>query len=207
MNELIAVAVSYLFVASIVLFGVGLYLLRIVSAETTRKIIHIGVIHWWLIAIAFIDSTWVALIGPLSFIVINTLNVNLRLIPGIQREESKDFGTVYYAVSLSMITFAAYEFNMVTAASIALFVMGYGDGFAALIGKKVPSKKIRPNKSIGGSLTMVLVSFGVSYYWSQDVVISFVIAITAGVVELFSPKGLDNLTVPFIIFVLAGLLL
>lgn len=207
MNELIAVAVSYLFVASIVLFGVGLYLLRIVSAETTRKIIHIGVIHWWLIAIAFIDSTWVALIGPLSFIVINTLNVNLRLIPGIQREESKDFGTVYYAVSLSMITFAAYQFNMVTAASIALFVMGYGDGFAALIGKKVPSKKIRPNKSIGGSLTMVLVSFGVSYYWSQDVVISFVIAITAGVVELFSPKGLDNLTVPFIIFVLAGLLL
>lgn len=207
MNELIAVAVSYLFVASIVLFGVGLYLLRIVSAETTRKIIHIGVIHWWLIAIAFIDSTWVALIGPLSFIVINTLNVNLRLIPGIQREESKDFGTVYYAVSLSMITFAAYEFNMVTAASIALFVMGYGDGFAALIGKKVPSKKIRPNKSIVGSLTMVLVSFGVSYYWSQDVVISFVIAITAGVVELFSPKGLDNLTVPFIIFVLAGLLL
>lgn len=207
MNELIAVAVSYLFVASIILLGVGLYLLRIVSAETTRKIIHIGVIHWWLIAIAFIDSTWVALIGPLSFIVINTLNVNLRLIPGIQREESKDFGTVYYAVSLSMITFAAYEFNMVTAASIALFVMGYGDGFAALIGKKVPSKKIRPNKSIGGSLTMVLVSFGVSYYWSQDVVISFVIAITAGVVELFSPKGLDNLTVPFIIFVLAGLLL
>jgi len=207
MNELIAVAVSYLFVASIVLFGVGLYLLRIVSAETTRKIIHIGVIHWWLIAIAFIDSTWVALIGPLSFIVINTLNVNLRLIPGIQREESKDFGTVYYAVSLSMITFAAYEFNMVTAASIALFVMGYGDGFAALIGKKVPSKKLRPNKSIGGSLTMVLVSFGVSYYWSQDVVISFIIAITAGVFELFSPKGLDNLTVPFIIFVLVGLLL
>lgn len=207
MNELIAVAVSYLFVASIVLFGVGLYLLRIVSAETTRKIIHIGVIHWWLIAIAFIDSTWVALIGPLSFIVINTLNVNLRLIPGIQREESKDFGTVYYAVSLSMITFAAYEFNMVTAASIALFVMGYGDGFAALIGKKVPSKKLRPNKSIGGSLTMVLVSFGVSYYWSQDVVISLVVAITAGVVELFSPKGLDNLTVPFIIFVLVGLLL
>ena len=207
MNELIAVAVSYLFVASIVLFGVGLYLLRIVSAETTRKIIHIGVIHWWLIAIAFIDSTWVALIGPLSFIVINSLNVNLRLIPGIQRKESKDFGTVYYAVSLSMITYAAYEFNMVTAASIALFVMGYGDGFAALIGKKVPSKKLRPNKSIGGSLTMVLVSFGVSYYWSQDVVISFVIAITAGVVELFSPKGLDNLTVPFIIFVLAGLLL
>ena len=207
MNELIAVAVSYLFVASIVLFGVGLYLLRIVSAETTRKIIHIGVIHWWLIAIAFIDSTWVALIGPLSFIVINSLNVNLRLIPGIQRKESKDFGTVYYAVSLSMITFAAYEFNMVTAASIALFVMGYGDGFAALIGKKVPSKKIRPNKSIVGSLTMVLVSFGVSYYWSQDIVISFVFAITAGVVELFSPKGLDNLTVPFIIFVLAGLLL
>ena len=207
MNELIAVAVSYLFVASIVLFGVGLYLLRIVSAETTRKIIHIGVIHWWLIAIAFIDSTWVALIGPLSFIVINTLNVNLRLIPGIQREESKDFGTVYYAVSLSMITFAAYQFNMVTAASIALFVMGYGDGFAALIGKKVPSKKIRPNKSILGSFTMVLVSFGVSYYWSQDIVISFVFAITAGVVELFSPKGLDNLTVPFIIFVLAGLLL
>ena len=207
MNELIAVAVSYLFVASIVLLGVGLYLLRIVSAETTRKLIHIGVIHWWLIALTYIDTTWLALLGPVSFIIINALNVQLRLIPGIQRDESKDFGTVYYAISLSMITFAAYEFTMFTAASIALFVMGYGDGFAALIGKKVPSKMIRPNKSIAGSLTMVIVSFGVSYYLSQNVLISILIAITAGIVEMFSPKGLDNLTVPLIIFVLAGFLL
>ena len=207
MNELIAVAVSFLFVASVVLVGVGLYLLRVVSAETTRKLIHIGVIHWWLIALAYIDTTWVALLGPVSFIIINALNVRLRLIPGIQRDESKDFGTVYYAISLSIITFAAYEFTMLTAASIALFVMGYGDGFAALIGKKIPSKMIKPNKSIAGSLTMVIVSFGVSYYWSQNVLISILIAITAGVVEMFSPKGLDNLTVPLIIFVLAGFLL
>ena len=207
MNELIAVAVSYLFVASVVLLGVGLYLLRIVSAETTRKLIHIGVIHWWLIALAYIDTTWVALLGPVNFILINALNVRLRLIPGIQRDESKDFGTVYYAISLSMITFAAYEFNMFTAASIALFVMGYGDGFAALVGKKVSSKMIRPNKSVAGSLTMVLASFAVSYYWSQNLAVSIIIAITAGMVELFSPKGLDNLTVPFIIFVLAGFFL
>jgi phytol kinase len=207
MNEFVAVVVSYLFVASVVLFGVGLYLLRTISSETARKVIHIGVIHWWLIALHFITTTWVALIGPVSFIVINALNVKLRLIPGIQREETNDFGTVYYAISLSMITFAAYEFNMVTAASIALFVMGYGDGLAALIGKAVPSRMIRVNKSLLGSLTMLIVSFGVSFYWSQDVGVSIGLALAATVVEGFSPKGFDNLSVPFVVFVLAGLFL
>jgi phytol kinase len=207
MNEFVAVVVSYLFVASVVLFGVGLYLLRAISSETARKVIHIGVIHWWLIALHFITTTWVALIGPVSFIVINALNVKLRLIPGIQREETNDFGTVYYAISLSMITFAAYEFNMITAASIALFVMGYGDGLAALIGQAIPSRMLRVNKSVLGSLTMLIVSFGVSFYWSQDVVVSIGLALAATVVEGLSPKGLDNLSVPFVVFVFAGLLL
>jgi phytol kinase len=207
MNEFVAVVVSYLFVTSVVLFGVGLYLLRAISSEAARKVIHIGVIHWWLIALRFITTTWVALIGPVSFIVINALNVKFRLIPGIQREEANDFGTVYYAISLSMITFAAYEFNMVTAASIALFVMGYGDGLAALIGKAVPSRMIRVNKSLLGSLTMLIVSFGVSFYWSQDVVVSIGLALAATVVEGLSPKGLDNLSVPFVVFVFAGLFL
>jgi phytol kinase len=207
MNEFVAVVVSYLFVASVVIFGVGLYLLRAISSETARKVIHIGVIHWWLIALHFITTTWVALIGPVSFIVINALNVKLRLIPGIQRNESNDFGTVYYAISLSMITFAAYEFNMVTAASIALFVMGYGDGLAALIGKAFPSRMLRVNKSVLGSLTMLIVSFGVSFYWSQDVVVSIGLALAATVVEGLSPKGLDNLSVPFVVFVLAGVFL
>jgi phytol kinase len=207
MNEFVAVVVSYLFVASVVLFGVGLYLLRAISSETARKVIHIGVIHWWLIAITFIETTWVALLGPVSFIVINALNVKLRLIPGIQRNEPNDFGTVYYAISLSMITFAAYEFNMITAASIALFVMGYGDGLAALIGKAFPSRMLRVNKSVLGSLTMLIVSFGVSFYWSQDVVVSIGLALAATVVEGLSPKGLDNLSVPFVVFVFAGLFL
>lgn len=207
MSELLAVLISYVFVSSIVLLGVGLYLLRVVSAETTRKLIHIGVIHWWLIAITYIESTWVALIGPVSFIVINAMNVRFRLIPGIQREEVRDYGTVYYAISLSIITYVAYEFSLVTAASIALFVMGYGDGFAALVGKAIPSKKLRPNKSIAGSVTMFVFSLGVSYYWSQNFVVSIGIAMAASVVELLSPKGLDNLSVPVTTFIIAGMFL
>jgi len=134
MNEWIVLLVSYLFVASVVGIGVGLSMLKVTTGETTRKLIHIGVIHWWIIALLYLDTTWIALIGPVSFVLINALNVKYRIIPGIQREETNDYGTVYYAVSLSIITLVAYELNGLQAATIALFVMGYGDGLAALVG-------------------------------------------------------------------------
>jgi phytol kinase len=207
MNELLIVLVSYLFVAGVILVGIGLYMLHVTSKETTRKLIHIGVIHWWIIAMLYLDTTWIALIGPLSFIVINAVNVKYHLLPGIQRDHDHDYGTVYYAVSLSILTFFAFEFDGMQAATIALFVMGYGDGFAALIGKKIPSTKLRHHKSLVGTLTMLVVSFGVSFYITQDVVISIVIGVIASVVELLSPKGLDNLSVPLLVYLVAGVLL
>ncbi|MDA3950820.1 MAG: hypothetical protein PF508_16560, partial [Spirochaeta sp.] len=62
-------ALSYLFIFTVI--GAAQVLLRrkIVGPAVTRKIVHIGVAHWWLIAMLTITDLAVALIGPVSFIV------------------------------------------------------------------------------------------------------------------------------------------
>jgi len=63
------------------------------------------------------------------------------------------------------------------------------------------------DKSLGGTLTMLIVSFGVAFYVTQDIVIAGMIGVAASVIELYSPKGLDNLSVPLLVYLMAGVLL
>ena len=54
---------------------------------------------------------------------------------------------------------------------------------------------------------MLIVSFGVAFYVTQDIVIAGMIGVAASVIELYSPKGLDNLSVPLLVYLMAGVLL
>ena len=83
--------------------------------------------------------------------------------------------------------------------------MGYGDGFAALIGKSVKSKSYKvgdSSKTLAGSATMLIISFiifaiffyGINLWWIKALIASILITI----IEAISIKGLDNITVPII---------
>ena len=84
----------------------------------------------------------------------------------VKREEGEEnkesLGTVFYAISLfilALITFGPLDEPLIGLCGI--FVMGYGDGFAAVIGQAVKSKEyvIKGNtKSIAGSLTMFVIT-------------------------------------------------
>ena len=73
------------------------------------------------------------------------------------------FGTVYYAISLFVI--AIVTFGIINKPEIGLcsiFVMAYGDGFAAIIGKNVKSLEYKigdTKKTIAGSATMFFITF------------------------------------------------
>lgn len=83
--------------------------------------------------------------------------------------------------------------------------MGYGDGFAAIIGKSIksPSYKIGTStKTLAGSITMfaimciILSGFFVYNNIHLWYLKTLIIAAIVTVVEAVSIKGTDNLTVP-----------
>ena len=88
---------------------------------------------------------------------------------------------------------------------IGILVLGYGDGFAAWIVSKFKSKVLINNKTVVGSLTMFLVSFiitSIMMFLFKDIkitsilLVAFVTSILGTIIELLTPKGIDNITVP-----------
>ena len=130
----------------------------------------------------------------------------------MEREEQDGFGTVYYALSLlilSILSFGIYKNPAL--GLIPTLVMAYGDGFAAIVGKHLKSKKYKlsdTKKSFAGSLTMFLIAIILiggylsfvnnSVFWTSThwPLISIMMAFVVTAVEAFSGKGWDNITVP-----------
>lgn len=180
--------------------------------EASRKFIHIMLGNWWIIAMLFFNNVWFAAFGPAVFVVVNYISYKKDLIKVMEREEQDGFGTVYYALSLlilSIVSFGIYKNPIL--GLIPTLVMAYGDGLAAIIGKRTRSKKYKlsdTKKSFAGSLTMFLISFLLiggylafvygNAFWSGThwPLISAMMAFVVTGVEAVSGKGWDNITVP-----------
>ncbi|WP_353095831.1 hypothetical protein [Tissierella praeacuta] len=207
MNNIVGILVSIIFVFLIIGMASLMKKSNILSKEGSRKFIHIGVSNWWIIAMAFFDNNISAAIVPGFFVIINYISYKKQIFNAMERDGSKkDLGTVYYALSLlilSLMTFKDKELSYIGA--LGILIMGYGDGFAAIIGVSLGKHKFKilgNDKSIEGSLVMFIFSFIVSitilYIFNPVNILlsSFLLALLSTALELFSPLGLDNLTVP-----------
>lgn len=180
--------------------------------ELSRKYIHIMLGNWWIIAMLFFNNVWFASFGPAVFVVVNYISYKKDLIKVMERDTQDGFGTVYYALSLLILSIVS--FGILKNPSIGLvptLVMAYGDGLAAIIGKKTKSKKYKlsdTKKSFAGSLTMFIISliliggylvftyndiFWASTHWP---LITIMMAFCVTAIEAVSGKGIDNISVP-----------
>ncbi len=218
--EVKGLVLSLTLILSVVAIGVLLSLSKILSSESSRKFIHIGVSNWWFILIAYFDSLSYALIGPLTFVVLNTIVVytNLATLVGIS-EERRNMGLIYYPVSLTILVILGFVGVFpLWACGIGIVVMGYGDGLAAVIGGRWGKRRIWGRKTQLGTLIMALVTFiiliifSVWYnlkglwsfpWWFSLILISATVALT----EAYTPYGLDNISVPLVATLLSHLLL
>jgi dolichol kinase len=95
------------------------------------------------------------------------------------------------------------------AASIGIYALAFGDGFASLVGKTFG--KLRPafmlGKSIEGSLACFSAVFISAYGVSRHFTVAFTVALAAALVEALPLKDYDNLALPVSIGFLAQLLL
>ena len=209
-NNLLGIIISLLFVFCIIGISTILTKKKIISGEVSRKFIHIGVCNWWIIAMIFFDNRYYAAIVPALFVVINYISYKYQVIEAMERDGGKkDLGTVYYAISLLILAlFTVGEGNNGYIGALGILTMGYGDGLAAVVGtfKGTKYTLIGENlKSKEGTFTMLVVTFTVITLVlgiCTDITIVGVIlyslglSIVATLLELFTPHGLDNLTVP-----------
>jgi len=210
--DALGLAASYVFVFGFI--GAATLLMRrdILRAAAARKVIHIGVAHWWLIAMALMNDPWVASVGPASFIVINALALHFRLLPAMDAgADHRNLGTVYFPVALLVLVNLCWRGVMPPwVGGIAVLVLGWGDGLAALVGEANGAPGVRiwgGRKSAAGTIVMFAASFAVTLVFTllfnarygtlvPAIGVSTIVAAAATVVELFTPFGIDNITVP-----------
>ena len=210
MNNIIGIIVSVIFVLCIIGISTILTKKKIITGEASRKFIHIGVSNWWIIAMIFFDNRYYAAVVPGLFVIINYISYKYQVIEAMERDGStKDLGTVYYAVSLlilSLLTLGKGGYEYIGA--LGILTMGYGDGFAAVVGNLKGTRYTpigRNLKSREGTLTMLVVTFSVitlvlGICTNMSILLILVysagLSVVATLLELFTPHGLDNLTVP-----------
>jgi uncharacterized protein (TIGR00297 family) len=163
--------ISYVFIFGLI--GVAQLLLKngVLGAAATRKLVHIGVAHWWIIAMLFIDDLAVALIGPVSFVVINWYSYRTHVFAAMEHSEPRrNLGTVYFPISLVILVTLTWSglfprwYGL-----LAILVLGWGDGSASLVGEHLATRSERGRflvpggrKSIAGTTAMFVVTGVVS---------------------------------------------
>ena len=203
-------------IAQVVLVGVwlgivgiiaeGLYLTKTVSAEITRKIVHIGagnviLMAWWLQTPA-----WMGIAASLLFSLVALISYWLPILPGINSVGRTSLGTFFYAVSIGLLT-AIFWAEQPEFTVLGILTMTWGDGMAAIVGQSLGRHGYTVwdmKKSWEGTSAMFIMSFGVSLLVLATVhgltptvgAIALMVAATATFLESFSRWGLDNLTVP-----------
>lgn len=203
MKNILGIIVSYIFIGIIIVFA---KFFKKIGKEVSRKFIHIMLSNWWFIAMYFFENALWASIVPLSFVVINYISYKKNLISVMERESQDGLGTVYYAISLLIL--AIITFGITNKPEIGLcsvLIMGYGDGLAAVIGKRVKSYEYKignTKKTLVGSLTMFVITFIIIgiYLGTTGInlwaIKSIVTAIILTIIEAVSTKGTDNITIP-----------
>lgn len=203
MKNILGIIVSYIFIGIIIVFA---KFFKKSGEEASRKFIHIMLSNWWFIAMYFFENAFWASLVPISFVIINYISYKKNLISVMEREKQDGLGTVYYALSLliiSIITFGIIKKPEIGLCSI--LIMGYGDGLAAIIGKKVKSPEYKignTKKTLAGSFIMFIITFIIvaiyGYLAGANLWIlkSIITAIILTIVEAVGIKGTDNLTLP-----------
>lgn len=209
MNNIIGIIISFLFVILLIVISSLLGKKKILSNEGTRKFIHIGVSNWWIIAMYYFDNKFYASVVPFVFIITNYLSYRFNIVKAMERVgERNSMGTVYFPISLFILVLISFgPSSHPYIGALGILIMGYGDGFAAIAGKKYGSSKyyiLGSEKSLQGTLTMfavsAIVAFAVLSIYSPEGAFrnSALLALVATVLESITPYGMDNLTVPIL---------
>jgi phytol kinase len=205
LNNIIGLVVSVIYVCVIIAIVSFLKMHFRIHHQVSRKIIHIAISNWWLIAMIFFDHVIYAAIIPTVFLILNIASFELSILPEMDASTDQGYGVIYYPLSLLILVI--FSFGIIKAPYIGLIgilILGYGDGLAALMGMWFGKKKTILTKTVIGSVTMFLVSLLITttivvlYNTPNKIWMLLIIPILATMLELYGTKGIDNLSVPIV---------
>ena len=174
--------------------------------ELVRKVVHIGTGHVLLIAWWLQIPTWLCVSAGVTFTAIALASHHTNILPMLNDVGRKTYGVFYYALSITVLVGLLWDHHPQYAV-IGVMVMSWGDGMAALIGKRFGKHTfiyMGNKRSLEGSLAMFVTSlivmlgiFASGHSLSpRDVGVAIPVAAIAAMLEAFSPGGTDNLSVP-----------
>jgi len=217
-----ALVASYAYIFAVIGLGEGLRRKQGYSSEFLRKVIHIGVGLWSIGTVLLFENRYMAIIPPLSFVVINAISYRFELVKAMDAVEDKSPGTIYFPISFVVAILLFWDAKPLVVAS--LMPLTLGDAFAAIVGRAIGRTKyviFGRHRSAEGSVSMCLFSFaGVALaLWLMPMLLgttlviqpglligSLIVALAATIVEALTPWNLDNLTVPAISMLALALL-
>lgn len=208
--NILLIGISFVYIFAVI--GLSAILFKKHQGELSRKFIHIMVGNWIFISTFFTDVK-AAIFVPAVFVIINFLSRKYNLISSMERQDDS-WGTVYYSISLCISVAIRFATGWDMFPLIGILIMAYGDGLAALVGKKIGKKKpysFAPNKTLAGSVTVFLVAAAVTAITLLTVgeseqimrigigmiaLISVCTGFLSTFIEAAGLKGSDNFTLP-----------
>lgn len=173
--------------------------------EVLRKLIHLlelpVLIAYTLVSRLYGDKLGILLLTALLIILLELEYIRLQyklslpLVVDILRRKEKDniAGNIFFVAS-TIICFAAYDYQI---AILALLLTVFGDLMAALVGIRFGKTFLFKRKTLEGFLAGFLTNLLVGYAVMPGQWIIFApMALCASLVELWTGKLDDNLTVP-----------
>jgi dolichol kinase len=198
------IIVSFLLLVSEVLWRK-----RIISGEFGRKFVHMSMGVFIAIWPFFMPLEIIQLIGCAAIVVL-FLSRKFNVFHAIHDVTRTSYGDILYPLSIVLISLLAQTDWIF---SLAVLFLAVPDGMAAIAGKKLGNKhgdiKVWNNKkTIVGTCTYILFAYivigiglligGKNILVSNAGIVVF-LPLVAAILEVISPYGLDNFTVPLVV--------
>jgi phytol kinase len=188
--------------------------------EVTRKMLHLMITLSIFPLVHLFSSWYAAVLATVALVLliypVLALAERARWYKRIAVErEGGEFKRSLVIHQLSMATLLSVFWGVLGldwqyVAVVAVMAWGFGDAAAALVGKAFGRRRIRhPRiegaKTVEGTLSMAVVA-GVAIFvtlltyagrpWTVSLAVALLVAPICSAVELFTPRGLDTITVP-----------
>ncbi|HTE57265.1 MAG TPA: hypothetical protein VK694_00830 [Verrucomicrobiae bacterium] len=205
---MIGIIIGVIGIAWILLLSEWLWRKKVVSAEFSRKFVHIltgTFIAFW----PFMMDFWVIQLLSFGLLLVVFLSMKLHIFKSIHGVPRQTYGEVLFPVGVAIAaTFAQSEWVY----TAAILHLSLADGFAALIGsrhiKKHGYKILGQYKTIVGTFVFYIISLSIIicvvvfdsvHYQAVGASLIFWLPLAATLVENVAVYGTDNLLVPVLV--------
>lgn len=166
-----------------------------ISQSLMRKVIHIGMCLV-VIGFTFIFDYRVMFGAGLCFALLLLVMRRIFKFHSLRDRHDESWGEIFFPLGIGLSAFIASTQVVFIA---AVLILAFSDTTAFVVGRRYPkSRQIIPNRTIAGSGAGFISSFIIliSLQFSLGVAIATALLVT--VAEIFSQRGLDNVTMPVV---------